>query len=71
MKRFLVALSVSCLAGNVYAKDLGVYGETTEIREPDLLKSIETKLGHYQKSGQLEEFNQRYANGICSFCYTS
>ena len=64
MKRFLVALSVSCLAGNVYAKDLGVYGETTEIREPDLLKSIETKLGHYQKSGQLEEFNQRYANEL-------
>ena len=48
----------------VYARDLGKYGNTYIITEPDLLEDIGNKLQHYQESGKLEKFNEKYREEV-------
>ena len=55
-----------CLSGvhSVCAKDLGVYGQTFAISEPDLLKHILTKLRGMQQDGSLLEHQQSIAQKV-------
>ena len=47
-----------------YAKNLGTYGSTYVIAEPDILEVIERKLDNYDRSGELEEFKNKYSEEV-------
>jgi len=59
MKRLIISFIISYCA-SAQAADLGRYGSTFPITEPDLLQQIESQLNHYQKNGKLDQFNQQY-----------
>ena len=63
MRVIIVVLFLFFLHG-VYARDLGKYGNTYIITEPDLLEDIGNKLQHYQESGKLEKFNEKYSKEV-------
>jgi len=54
---FLVLMIAS---GFAHSKDLGKYGHSFEIEEPDMLSVIEDKLKVYQESGFLETIQDNY-----------
>lgn len=62
--KVVIAISLLFLLNEVHARDLGKYGSTYTIIEPDLLEDIESKLKEYEESGKLEEFNKKYREKI-------
>tara|TARA_R100000501_G_C2627362_1_gene121288 strand:+ start:3755 stop:3982 length:228 start_codon:yes stop_codon:yes gene_type:complete len=52
----LAALALS-FSWSASAEDLGVYGETFEITEEDLLHQIQRRLGEMRASGELDGSN--------------
>jgi len=55
-RRWALILVLGCLALPAGAGHLGVYGNTWEIAEPDMLDALMAKLKAMQKSGKLKQF---------------
>ncbi len=53
-----------CLGINVFARDLGVYGKTWEIKEKDALEAIMAKLADMESRGEIEKQNKKFAEKI-------
>ncbi len=51
-------LADHCLLTTAKAVELGTFGHTFEIQEPDLLKEIHSKLHHLRESGELEKHKE-------------
>jgi conjugal transfer pilus assembly protein TraW len=47
-----------------YAKNLGVYGTTFEILEPDFKEFIYARLNQLQQNGELEKLNKRFLMNV-------
>lgn len=54
------AILILLAALGVQAKNLGTWGKTFAIQEPDLLQVIETKLAHLQNSGKLDALQKTW-----------
>lgn len=54
------AVFMMLAALGVHAKNLGTYGPTFEIAEPDLLQVIESKLSNLKKSGKLDALQKTW-----------
>jgi len=57
-RRWALILVLGCLALPAGAGHLGVYGNTWEIAEPDMLDALMAKLKAMEKSGQLKQFEE-------------
>jgi len=57
-RRWALILVLGCLALPAGAGHLGVYGNTWEIAEPDMLDALMAKLKAMQKSGKLKQFEE-------------
>lgn len=55
----LIVICALLLAINAEAKDFGVVGKTREIKEVDAIEEIKGKLSAMERSGELEEHNER------------
>ena len=56
MKKLMIFLII--LTGSIHAKQLGTFGETFVIKEPDLLEQIRAKLYKLQENGTIEQHQQ-------------
>jgi len=54
----IVMLITGMTSSNIFAKNLGVFGRTFEIDEPDLLEQIMAKLKEQEANGELEKQRQ-------------
>ncbi len=66
MRALLVWL---CLSFNVYAKDLGVYGQTYNIIEPDLLQMIKDHLQQANNNGDLLKLKNKIIDQSKNFIF--
>ncbi|MBI5330062.1 MAG: type-F conjugative transfer system protein TraW [Betaproteobacteria bacterium] len=57
-RRWALILVLGCLAMPVSAGHLGVYGNTWEIAEPDMLDMLMAKLRAMEKAGKLKQLEQ-------------
>ena len=58
--RLLLLLIATFLSAPTLATDLGTYGMTNKIIEPDLLVQIDTKLRDLESKGLLEKYQQQF-----------
>lgn len=56
MKKLMIILII--LTGSIHAKQLGTFGETFIIKEPDLLEQIRAKLYKLEKNGSIDHHQQ-------------
>ncbi len=57
-RRWALIIVLGCLALPVSAGHLGVYGNTWEIAEPDMLDALMTKLKAMEKAGKLKQLEE-------------
>lgn len=62
--RVVIAISFLFLLNEVHGRDLGVYGDTYPILEPDIRVEISEKLEAYRGSGKLREFEDNYRQAV-------
>jgi conjugal transfer pilus assembly protein TraW len=62
--RFSNTLFLLCLAANVQAKDLGVWGELWPVTEPDMLTTIHDKLSVMEENGGIQKANKAFRERV-------
>lgn len=64
INRVYITILMLLIATTAYAKDLGIVGAVYQIRESDLLESIESKLKANEASGKLAALHAKYSNEV-------
>jgi len=60
----LIVICFLLLSINAKAKDFGVVGRTSEIKEVDVIEQIKGKLSDMEARGELDEHNERMKKGV-------
>jgi conjugal transfer pilus assembly protein TraW len=62
--KILLLILLCAVKSPVYGKDLGVWGQTWEIKEQDAVEMITSKLSKMEASGEIEKQNKKIVEGV-------